>query len=26
MLDPFNGNSWQDLARVYGATLGIDLD
>ena len=25
-LDPFNGNSWQDLARVYGATLGLDLD
>ncbi len=25
-LDPFNGNSWQDLLRVYGATLGFVLD
>jgi tetratricopeptide (TPR) repeat protein len=24
--EPFDGNSWQDFARVYGATLGIDVD
>ena len=24
--DPLEGNSWQDLVRVYGATLGIDVD
>ncbi len=24
--EPFDANSWQDLARVYGATLGLDVD
>ena len=24
--DPLNGNGWHDLARVCGATLGIDMD
>lgn len=24
--DPFEGNGWQDAARAYGATLGIDVD
>ncbi len=24
--EPFDANSWQDLARVYGATLGLDTD
>lgn len=24
--EPFDANSWQDLARVYGATLGLDAD
>jgi hypothetical protein len=23
---PFDGNSWQDLARVYGRTLGLPVD
>ena len=24
--DPFDGNSWQDAARVYAATLGLPVD
>lgn len=24
--EPLDGNSWQDLARVYGATLGLDVE
>lgn len=24
--DPFDGNAWQDAARVYAATLGLDID
>jgi hypothetical protein len=24
--DPLNGNSWQDLARVYASTLGFEVD
>lgn len=26
MSDPLNGNAWHDMVRVYGATLGIELD
>jgi hypothetical protein len=26
LADPLNGNSWQDLARVYGSTLGFPMD
>jgi len=25
MVDPFNGNSWQDAVRVYAHTLGVPL-
>jgi hypothetical protein len=26
MAEPFDGNSWQDAARVYAATLGLPVD
>jgi hypothetical protein len=25
LADPFSGNSWQDLARVYGRALGVPV-